>query len=45
MTSSGQIRAAHEICGLSADEILHNTWSAEHYVENGQKFLRHLKKL
>ena len=30
---------------LSADEILHNTWSAEHYVENGQKFLRHLKEL
>jgi carbonic anhydrase/acetyltransferase-like protein (isoleucine patch superfamily) len=30
---------------LSADEIRHNTWSAEHYVENGQKFLRNLKEL
>ena len=29
---------------LSADEILHNTWSAEHYVENAHNFLAHLKK-
>ncbi len=28
---------------LSADEIRHNTWSAEHYVENAHNFLAHLK--
>ncbi len=29
---------------LSVDEIRHNTWSAEHYVKNRQKFLRHLQR-
>jgi len=28
---------------LSDEEIQSNTWSAEHYVENGQRFLAHLK--
>jgi carbonic anhydrase/acetyltransferase-like protein (isoleucine patch superfamily) len=28
---------------LSEEEILYNTWSAKHYVENGRRFLEHLK--
>jgi carbonic anhydrase/acetyltransferase-like protein (isoleucine patch superfamily) len=30
---------------LSEDEIQHNTWSANHYVENGHNFLAHLKEM
>ena len=29
---------------LSDDEIAHNTWSANHYVENGNKFLQQLQQ-
>ena len=29
---------------LSEDEIQHNTWSANHYVENAHNFLAHLKR-
>jgi carbonic anhydrase/acetyltransferase-like protein (isoleucine patch superfamily) len=29
---------------LSDEEIQHNTWSANHYVENGHRYLAHLKK-
>lgn len=28
---------------LSKEEIQYNTWSAKHYVENGHRFLEHLK--
>ena len=28
---------------LSEEEIQYNTWSAEHYVENGHRFLEHCK--
>ena len=28
---------------LSDDEIQYNTWSAKHYVENGHRFLTHLR--
>jgi len=30
---------------LSEDEIQHNTWSANYYVENGHNFLAHLKEM
>lgn len=36
---------AKVIRDLSDEEIQHNTWSANHYVENGQKFLAQLQKL
>ncbi len=29
---------------LTADEIKHNTWSANHYVENAQRYLAHLQE-
>jgi carbonic anhydrase/acetyltransferase-like protein (isoleucine patch superfamily) len=29
---------------LHDEEIQHNTWSAQHYVENGHRYLAHLKK-
>jgi carbonic anhydrase/acetyltransferase-like protein (isoleucine patch superfamily) len=34
---------AKVIRDLRDEEIRHNTWSAQHYVENGQKFLAHLQ--
>ena len=34
---------AKVIRDLRDEEIQHNTWSAQHYVENGHKFLAHLQ--
>ncbi len=30
---------------LSDAEIQHNTWAAKHYVENGHRYLAHLKRI
>jgi carbonic anhydrase/acetyltransferase-like protein (isoleucine patch superfamily) len=30
---------------LNDEEIRHNTWSAEHYVENGHRYLEQLKRM